>query len=113
MSNWYRVIVTWSGIDDEVPDHRPSIAHRAYRVSNSEQLDMRAVSIVYPCPVGDDSACETVVVYAANHFAPEEAQKALRQMKWEKPEEVQLFWKGEDDHVYKSWTLAPPPWEDA
>lgn len=103
MSNWARVIVAWSGIDDAVRT-KPEIEARVVKMAEAATMNLNA--IVYPCPIGEDRACEAVATFSANHFIREDLEECLAGMAREMPEDVEFFWKDESANVYRRWCLA-------
>jgi hypothetical protein len=116
MSNWSKVILCWSGIDEAVPDVQLRLdAIAAFFAMRDDDLELRygkvrwdAVSL--PAADGNrsvgSSATETVVVGAANHFDAEALLVALRNQAWEFPEQVELFWKTEEHTTYQRRSLS-------
>ncbi len=109
MSNWSRVMVCWSGIDDEASEP-VEIDRRAGALCGAGYAVYRDAT-VYSCPELDGGrlggpACEVTVIFDCNHFDPGEFLDVLRGMPWEKPEEVEVFWKDEEADVYARRALT-------
>ena len=105
MSNYSCVIVTFSGVDDEVKDgsaHSKENRAKAIREAYNKLEDFGIGTMTEPFVAGDKvgHAGECVVVYHCNGFDPEGMLKVLTELPWKLP--VQLFWKDEEMDIYGS-----------
>lgn len=118
MSNYAKVMVCWSGIDDlahprlgqDGGNEEAVVATINRLFSERHKEHNRGWTISYSC--GDKSlgnSCEVVAIADFNYFEPWKMDAILRSMKWSRPEEVEFFWKDEDMERYERHGLDMPP----
>lgn len=50
-------------------------------------------------------ACECVMHFNSKYFSSDSFMQILQGLPWERPKEVELFWKGEEDETYHRTSL--------
>jgi hypothetical protein len=116
MSNWSKVILCWSSIDDKAPSLKTRLdeidAFMRLRFEDRRldtNYDWEPVTwhkLSAGAADGDDTtmACEHVAVGSIKNWDPGCLMVALRELPWEREEEVEVLWKSEGHTTYQRLT---------
>lgn len=103
MSNWSSIVLCWSGIDEDAQDEMNRMREIANGMYHRDSSWSGKRGLLSPsCNAASiGSAVETVVLYHANHFDPNDLLQVLLSLKWEFPNQVEFFWKHEQMDNYQ------------
>lgn len=103
MSNWARVVVSWSDVDRAISGEG-DIKSRIARMAQDAQMVYAGDSSVG----GSDRCWTATVIFSANHFVAEDLQLCLESMEWEFPDEVEFTFRCENMDRSETWRLGDP-----
>jgi hypothetical protein len=100
VSNWSRIVVSWSDTDQFAEGEG---LERAQGIAGGGFLAFVGGP---PNDPTHSYSCEATLVMEANHYNPDVTLRYLASLAWEYPEEVELAWKHEEADNYETITLV-------